>query len=118
MIQYLHKLQDPGVRYEIGLSILTEGMVPINASKCAAYSDTENFKEDMKRFLDWNEFVVRDRKHSDVQFITSEDVIQSITIVNTVHKRGRAQQGAPNERLEYIDVLRHIFRHSITRHSF
>lgn len=113
---FSHKFRGPGVRYEIGVSIITGNIVWINGPfECGSYPDIKIFKNHMLNCLTENEHVVADDGYINKRCVNFHHVDENS---QGLHKLIRARHEAVNERLKNFNVIRHIFRHSLDKHGY
>lgn len=111
---YSHKFNGPGVRYEIGLSILSGDLMWVNGPFCCGkYPDIRIFKKDMFRSLDNNEYIVGDNGYKHGRVITPDSVADDFF---EIHAWIRARHETINKRLKQFAVLKHVFRHNLEKH--
>lgn len=112
---YSHKLNGPGVRYEIGLSIKKGHIVWVNGPfECGKYPDIAIFKHNMVTDLIEGEKVVADNGYNHFACITPSSVRD---MDKSLHKRIRARHETVNARLKFFNSIKHTFRHDISLHS-
>lgn len=112
---YSHKFHGPGLRYEIGLSVETATIVWVNGPfECGSYPDNKIFKLDMKGALQNDEYVIADGGYTDYKCIRN---VMASSVSTKIHQQIRARHETVNERLKNFNVLRHIFRHDLSKHG-
>lgn len=113
---YSHKFHGPGLRYELGVSIKTGGIVSYNGPfPCGEFPDITIFRLGIRRKLGPKEKVIEDRGYKgDVKVCTPDDW------KNQQHRKAmgkaRARHETLNGRLKKWQSLGNVYRHSIHKH--
>jgi len=108
------KFNGPGLRYEVGICILTGHMVWVMGGfPCGRYSDLVIFREGLADLLDEGEVVIADGGYrGDAQiWAKGHDSAASLTEAAV-----RARHETVNSRLKKFKVLSSKFRHDLTLH--
>lgn len=114
---YSHKINGPGLRYEIALSIYESKLVwvsgPFPAGK---YTDLVIFRRNLKNQLDEHECVISDEIYKDYKCVRRGNLVDEDD--NSVHSNIRARHENLNEVIKNFNVLKTRFRHHQSLHSF
>lgn len=109
---YSHKTNGPGLRYEIGVSILGE-IVWVNGPFPAGVQDLELFRSKLKPNLRRGEFVLADRGYPDFLCRTPDNLpSHELGVAAAI----RARHETLNGRLKVFSVLRERYRHRKETH--
>ncbi len=112
---YSHKFKGPGLRYEVGVCIVTGHVVWVNGPfPCGKYSDVKIFRLAMKRALLNGESVIADGGYTDER---CEKNRQSRVVPKHLHSLARARHETVNRRFKQFSVLGTRFRHDKSLHS-
>lgn len=117
---YSHKLNAPGVAYEIAVSLATEQIVWINGPFQAGESDLSIFRMDdglqAQMSLHTRMMAVADNGYqNEVQISTPNNLDDEATKI--FKRRARARHEAVNGMLKRFDILNTRFRHSVQKHQ-
>lgn len=109
------KFRGPGVRYEIGISVINPKIIWVNGPfPCGTWPDLRIFKQRMCASLYSGEFVIGDRGYKHVRCITPDDVLPH---ARSLHDHIRARHETCNERFKRFSILGQVFRHSVQLHG-
>ena len=119
---YSHKLNGPGIRYEIGISLKKGHLVWVHGPfPCGEWPDVMIFRHCLKDFLDENERVEADDEYMGEEPVSckmpggfysrSEDV-------GLWRQRLRSRHETANSRLKNFDILCQRYRHGLEDHAF
>jgi len=118
---YSHKFHGPGLRYEVGVSILDGNIVWLNGPfPCGDWPDITIFRLSLMKFLDYGERVEADDGYigESPKFIKCP---KKDTIVCDAQKklksRIRSRHETVNQRFKQFAILRDVFRHDISIHG-
>ena len=115
------KFKGPGLRYEIGLSILNGDIVWTNGPfACGKYSDWKIFKEEgLLANLDPNERVEADDGYlaGDPQYVKSRSGVWHNEDKRGVRNTVRARHETVNKRLKQFGALSSKFNHNPKKHN-
>ena len=111
---YSHKFRGPGLRYEVGVCILTGDIVWIHGPfPCGRWPDLKIFRSALKHALSAGEKVVADRGYrGEPDFIITPSG-------DSTEEEGpvRGRQETVNWRFKNWNILRRIFRHDVRKHQ-
>ena len=110
---YSHKLNGPGVRYEIGLSGAGQIIWVNGPFKCGQMNDLSIFKSRIQHVLG-EERVIADSIYRSEKCVIPSDVYMH---EHDLHSRIRARHETVNSRLKNFEILRCAFRHDVNKHS-
>jgi hypothetical protein len=114
---FSHKLNGPGLRYEIGVSIQTGWIVWANGPFPAAWSDSKIAKSCVYHKLAPGEKMVVDGGYRD-GFFRFEGPTGQLTLYKKMKSNARARHETVNSRIRRWRALTDIFRHNVgTRHA-
>lgn len=114
---YSHKLNGPGLRYEIALSIYDSELVWVNGPfPAGTYTDLKIFRRNLKDQLNEHECVVADEIYKDYKCIRRGDLNNQDD--GYTHSNIRARHENINEVIKNFNVLKSKFRHHQSLHSF
>lgn len=110
---YSHKLNGPGVRYEIGLS--GRGLIiwVHGPFRCGEMNDLSIFRSRLQHVLG-DESVIADSIYKSEKCLIPSDVFDNDHVL---HSRIRARHETVNSRFKNFQILHHTFRHDVTKHS-
>lgn len=112
---YSHKFKGPGLRYEIGLSILTGSLIWVNGPyESGSYPDLKIFKRKMAKCVKRDEFVVGDNGYNHAKCLIPDNTDHKFM---PIHSRIRARHETVNRRFKQFNVLHHKFRHGVNKHA-
>ena len=115
------KFHGPGLRYEIGVSILRGDIVWVNGPfPCGQYNDLKIFMEfGMKDHLEENERVEADDGYGDAnpEFTKTKSGIFHAPMAAGVRNDVRARHETANKRIKQFGALSGVFRHDLSKHS-
>jgi hypothetical protein len=118
---YSHKFHGPGLRYEVGLSILGGDIVWINGPyQCGAWPDIKIFRDGIIYYLDENERVEADDGYrgEDPAHARTPGGFTNDTEHDDLQQRVRSRHETVNKRFKQWGCLYQRFRHSdLTKHS-
>ena len=118
---FSHKFKGPGLRYEVGLVILTGTICWINGPfPCGVMNDLQIFKQcGLLHQLDEGERVEADDgyKGLDPEFIKTPSGIHHPEQRKVVRNRVMARQETVNARNKQWGILSQIFRYSMEKHQ-
>jgi hypothetical protein len=110
---FSHKFKGPGVRYEVGLCIMTGHIVWIHGPfPCGKWPDLKIFRNAMKQQLSPGEKV-----QADLGYRGEPDYIVLPTGVNDIGQRVRARHETVNKRFKQWGILHRVFRHEVSKHQ-
>ena len=118
---YSSKFKGPGLRYEVGISILHGDIIWINGPfACGQWPDIKIFlKGGLKDNLAEGERVEADDGYisADPQYIKSRSGIFHPELGQNTRNTLRARQETVNKRMKQFGALSGIFRHTIDKHG-
>ena len=118
---YSSKFKGPGLRYEIGLSILGGDIVWTNGPfACGKYTDWKIFKEGgLMSHLDENERVEADDGYlaGDPKYVKSKSGVWHHEDNRGVRNTVRARHETVNKRIKQFGALSSVFHHSPLKHN-
>ena len=119
---YSHKFKGPGIRYLIGVAILTGDIVHISGPyPCGDWPDVKIFKQDIVPELDANERVEADGGYAslDPQYTKTPESASSREESKDLKNKVRARHETVNKRLKQWAILRKVFTNTdLKKHSF
>lgn len=114
-------MKEPGVRYEVALSIIRGDIVWVNGPfACGVYNDWDIFnKFGLKDALDPNERVEADDgyRHGDPEFCKTPSGVFHDHERRAARRRVMGRQETVNKKLKEWQILSNVFRHNIKKHS-
>lgn len=111
---YSHKLNGPGLRYEIGLNIASGDIVwAYGGYPWGSYPDLKLARECYVHAVGLGEKTIADNGYKDPKYF-----IYPAAYPNTAQSQSRirARHETVNKRLKQWNVLVHAFRHDISKH--
>lgn len=106
---YSHKFKRAGLRYEIGISLVSGNIVWVHGGfPCGDYPDSKIAKELIVTFLNNGERMLADKGYKDQNFF--------INPTCKLHKVFLARHETLNGRLKNFKVLSDTFRHALPKH--
>lgn len=114
---FSHKLNRPGVRYEVGLCIQTGCIVWINGPfPCGEWPDLRITRESLIYMLDDGEHYVADGGYYDRnQFAVTPT--GNHAFMDRQRATVRARHETVNSRFKFFGCLRQLFRHDLKKHG-
>jgi hypothetical protein len=110
---FSHKFKGPGVRYEVGLCIMTGHIVWIHGPfPCGKWPDLKIFRNALKQQLSPGEKV-----QADLGYCGEPDHIVLPTGVNDIGQNVRARHETVNKRFKQWGILHRVFRHEVSKHQ-
>lgn len=114
---FSHKHNGPGVRYEVGLCIQTGWIVWINGPfPCGEWPDLRIARESLIYMLDEDEYYVADGGYYDGGNFSVTPTGHH-AFLDRQRATVRARHETVNSRFKVFGCLRHLFRHSLMKHS-
>ena len=108
---FSHKLNAPGLRYEISLSIITSHLVWVNGPfACGTNPDLLIFRSYLKYLMLSGEKVIADGGYKDDRYVLKSQVMLSD---KELHAKILPRHETMNRRLKSFHVLADRFRHKI-----
>lgn len=119
-IYYSHKLKEPGLRYEVSISIITGDIVWLNGPyECGKWNDLDIFRDGLVHYLIKNERVEDDKGYvgEDPRHTKTPKGFTRIEKHLKFQGKVRARHETFNKRFKKWGILKNIFRHSLEKHS-
>ena len=115
---YSHKFKKPGVRYEVGLSILSGDICWINGPfPCGEYPDIKIFRMALKHELEESERVLADLGYRGDEKTKVPGPLYTEEAYKQMVKRVASRHETVNKRIKIFNCLTHPFRHGIAKHA-
>ena len=117
---YSHKIKEPGLRYEVAVSIQHGDIVWINGPFiCGKWNDLGIFRNGLMHYLDRNERVEADKGYAGEDPSTTKTPSGFTRVKKNLKLQGkvRARHETVNKRFKQFGALRNIFRHDMRKHS-
>ena len=109
---FSQKFKGPGVKYEVGIDVLTGDCVWISGPFKASKSDIKIFREDgLMAMIPEGRLVIADKGYRGEPGVVSHPNHLDEAAVLDFKKRVRARHETFNARLKSFDVLHQVFRH-------
>lgn len=114
---YSHKINGPGVRYEVGVSIYDGEIVWANGPfPAGTYPDLKIFRANLKENLNENECVISDETYTDYKCVRrghmkNEEDYSILSNIKSRHEN-------VNEIIKNFNILKTRFRHHQSLHSY
>lgn len=116
---FSHKLNGPGLRYEVAVSLKDGNIVWINGPfMCGLWPDLKIFRRDLQSFLDPNERVEADDGYKgEPKSCKTPSEMCSMLEGRRFRQRVRARHETINARLKKFGILEQRYRHNILQHG-
>ena len=112
---FSHKFHSAGLRYEVGLAI-DGGIVWISGPfPCGEWPDLAIARAGILQMLEFGEKVIADAGYRGDNRVISPSGLNNFSA--RLHSLIRARHETLNARLKIFNVLSHVFRHNIMKHS-
>ena len=112
---YSHKLNGPGVRYEIGLCIRTGNIVWKNGGvPCGDWPDLRLARNAFVDMLGVGERALADKGYGDARYFINPNNADGVNLAR--QKEIMARHETVNRRLKQFGILSQRFRHSLQLH--
>lgn len=119
---YSHKINGPGLRYEVAVSLKRGFLVWIHGPfPCGEWPDVKIFRHCLKSFLDENERVEADDGYigeEPVSCKTPGGFYSRCEGVDGARRRLRCRHETANSRLKNFGILSQKYRHEVDEHAF
>ena len=116
-----HKYNGPGVRYEVGLGILSGDIVWVNGPfPCGIWPDLKIMKEGgILELLEENERIETDDGYRglDPEFCLTKSGLRHPSSDPGMRARVRARQETVNKRFRQFAAASNVYRHDVLNHS-
>lgn len=117
-----HKYKGPGVRYEVGLGILSGDIVWVNGPfPCGSWPDSKIMKEGgILEMLEENERIETDNGYIglDPEFCLTKSGSRHPSSDPKMRARVRARQETVNKRFRQFNAAKAVYRHRVEMHTF
>ena len=111
---YSHKLNGPGLKYEIGLNIRNGNIIWVNGGLfCGQYSDFKLARDEYTSSVSYGELTIADDTYKDRRFFIYPSANPES---RTLQKKIMARHETVNSRLKQYVVLFSAFHHPISLH--
>ena len=112
---YSFKFNGPGLRYEVGVCILTGDIVWTNGPfPCGKYSDITIFRLGMLKALDDDR---REKVEADKGYRGEEHYVNTPPVVDgEMAQRVRSRHETVNKRFKQWKCLKDVFQHNLAKH--
>lgn len=112
-----HKFKSNGLKYEVGVCILSGNIVWLHGPFRGGESDIEIIRSAMLDALDKNEMVEADGGYRGEEFYIKCPNDASSSEQRYMKTVARSRHETANERFKIFDILRTKFRHPLEKHS-
>ena len=117
---FSHKYRKSGLRYEVGLCILTGDMVWINGPyECGMWPDISIFRNSLMSHLANNERVEADDGYigEHPQYVKCPAGFADLPETEYMQQRARNRQETINKRFKVFGAMKQVWRHAIELHG-
>lgn len=111
---YSHKFNGLGVRYEVGVTVQKGYICWINGPyPCGKSPDLSIYRSGLKNQIRYGEQVLTDGGYKDESCVLKDNLVG---ITKRYHSLIRARHETLNKRLKEFKVLKHVYRHRLSKH--